>query len=373
MPTAPAGFVVSLFADGFNNPRAVYVAPNGDMLVVESNTIKNTVMQAGAIVLGASKAENMKTSQNRITLLRDADGDGKPEVRETFLENLNQPFGMLIIGNYFYVANTDALLRFPYKAGQTKIDGEGTKILELPAEGRNQHWSRNLLANADGSKIYIAVGSVDNMGDNGKDVNPRRACILEINPDGTAERVYASGLRNPVGIAWAPGTKTLWASVNERDELGDELVPDYLTGVQEGGFYGWPWSYWGQHKDPRIEAPRPDLVQKAIVPDVNLGAHTASLGMAFYTNDKFPGAYQGGAFIAQHGSWNRSVLTGYKVVYVPFANGRPTGPMQDFLTGFYGADKNEVHGRPAGITMLADGSMLVTDDVNDRIWRVAAR
>lgn len=373
-PVAPKGFVVSLYADGLLNPRWTYVTPNGDVLVAESNTIKTTLMQAGAIILGAAKAENMKKSANRISILRDTTGDGKPDIKQVFLEGLNQPFGMLIIGNHLYVANTNELLRYPYQPGQLKMDSSGEVLVDLPAEKRNQHWTRNIVTNADSSKIYIAVGSVDNLGDNGKDVNPRRACILEVNPDGSGEQLYASGLRNPVGMAWAPGTKTLWTTVNERDELGDDLVPDYLTSVKRGGFYGWPYSYFGQHEDPRIEAPRPDLVKKAIVPDVSLGAHTASLGLAFYTHKAFPSRYRGGAFIAQHGSWNRAQLSGYKVVFVPFRNGKPAGPPEDFLTGFKPdkADSNEVYGRPVGVTILPDGSMLVTDDVNDRIWRVMA-
>lgn len=373
-PVAPKGFAVTLFAEGLQNPRWTYVTPNGDVLVAESNTIKNTLMQAGAVILGAAKAENMKKSANRISILRDTTGDGKPDIQQVFLEGLNQPFGMLIIGNKLYVANTNELLRYPYQPGQLKMDSAGQVLMDLPAEKRNQHWTRNIITNADSSKIYIAVGSVDNIGDNGKDVNPRRACILEVNPDGNGEQVYASGLRNPVGMAWAPGTKTLWAAVNERDEIGDDLVPDYLTSVKKGGFYGWPYAYFGQHPDPRMEVPRPDLVKTAIVPDVPLGSHTASLGLAFYTRSAFPAKYRNGAFIAQHGSWNRSKLAGYKVVFVPFKNGKPAGPPEDFLTGFRpdNADSKEVYGRPVGVTVLPDGSMLVTDDVNDRIWRVTA-
>jgi glucose/arabinose dehydrogenase len=371
-PVAPDGFTVSLYADGLQNPRWTYVTPNGDVLVAEANTIKNTLMQAGAIVLGASKAENMKKSANRISILRDTTGDGHPDIKEVFLEGLNQPFGMLIMNNYLYVANTDALIRYPYTPGQMKMEAAGEKLLDLPAEKRNQHWTRNIITNADSSKIYIAVGSADNLGDNGKEVNPRRACILEVNPDGTNERVYASGLRNPVGMDWAPGTQTLWAAVNERDEIGDNLVPDYLTSIKDGGFYGWPYSYFGQHEDPRIEAPRPELVKKAIVPDVSLGSHTASLGLAFYTKKAFPAKYRGGAFVAQHGSWNRAELAGYKVVFVPFKNGKPAGPPQDFLTGFTIDEHEKVHGRPVGVTILPDGAMLVTDDVNNRIWQVSA-
>ena len=374
MPTAPAGFTVQLWADGFTGPRWTYVLPNGDVLVAEANTIKSTVMQAGAVVLGASKAENMQKSANRITILRDTDRDGKPDVRGILLKDLSQPFGMLALKGYLYVANTDGLMRYPYTSGQMSITTPGVKILELPAEGKNQHWTRNIIANADGSKIYIAIGAVSNMGDDGEKLNPRRACILEINPDGTGERIYAAGLRNPVGMAWNPGTKTLWTAVNERDEIGDNLVPDYLTSVKDGGFYGWPYCYYGNHEDPRVKVKRPDLVQKAIVPDVQLGSHTASLGLAFYTGSKFPEKYRNGAFVAQHGSWNRSVLSGYKVVFVPFKNGKPAGDPEDFLTGFKTSDPGsiDVHGRPVGITQLPDGSLIVTDDVNDRIWRVVA-
>lgn len=374
MPVAPAGFTVAPYAEGFNNPRWLHELPNGDILVAESNTIKSTVMQVGAIILGAGGAENLKKSENRITLLRDADGDGKPEQREALVEGLSQPFGMLYLNGFLYVANTDGLIRFPFKPGETKITAAAQHVADFPSEKPNQHWTRNIITNSDGSKIYVGVGSVDNIGANGKSVNPRRACILEMNPDGSGERVYASGLRNPVGMAWAPGTKTLWAAVNERDELGNDLVPDYFTSVKPGGFYGWPWYYYGAHEDPRMEVKRPDLAKKVIVPDVQLGAHTASLGVAFYTKTAFAKKYQGGAFITQHGSWNRKVLSGYKVVYVPFKGGKPSGPPEDFLTGFKASDteEKEVYGRPVGIAVLKDGSMLVTDDVNDRIWRVTA-
>ncbi len=373
-PKAPRGFAVNLYASGMSNPRNMLVLPNGDVLVAEANTIKNALMQAGAVILGAGGAENLKRSANRISLLRDVNHDGIADNREVLLEDLNQPFGMLLLNGWLYIANTDALMRYRFTPGMIKIKDKGEMIMQLPANDRNQHWTRNLLASADGSKIYIAIGSVDNIGDNGKNVHPQRACILEINPDGSGSRVYASGLRNPVGLAWAPGTKTLWATVNERDELGDDLVPDYLTSVKAGGFYGWPWSYWGQHEDPRMEVKRPELVAKAIVPDVSLGAHTASLCMVFYKGKSFPKKYQGGAFIAQHGSWNRSVLAGYKVVYVPFKNGKPSGPATDFLTGFKASDteQKDVYGRPVGVAQLADGSLLISDDVNDRIWRVAA-
>ena len=351
MPKAPEGFVVSKYADKLKNPRWTYVGPNGDVFVAETGT---------------------KNSANRITILRDANKDGVPEMREVFLEKLNQPLGMLILKNYFYVGNTDGLYRFPYKTGETKITGKGEKIMDLPAGGYNNHWTRNLLANADGSKIFVSVGSRSNVADHGMDNEVRRANILEINPDGTGEKIYASGLRNPVGMAWAPGSNTLWTAVNERDELGDELVPDYMTSVKEGGFYGWPYSYFGQNKDPRMKGEGADLVAKAIVPDVPLGAHTASLGLAFYDKKKFPAKYQNGAFIGQHGSWNRSKLAGYKVVFVPFENGKPNGKPEDFLTGFV-ENEEKVFGRPVGVTVLEDGSMLVNDDSGGVIWRVSAK
>jgi len=302
--------------------------------------------------------------------------NGQPAERDTFLKDLNQPFGMLLLGNKFYVANTDGVLMFPYQKGQTKITAKGKKILSLPAGGYNNHWTRNLIANADGSKIYVTVGSGSNVAEHGIENEDHRANILEINPDGTGERIYASGLRNPVGMDWAPGTNTLWTAVNERDNLGDELVPDYLTSVKDGGFYGWPYSYFGQHLDPRIgdKDQRPDLVKKAIVPDVSLDSHTASLGLAFYTKTAFPTKYQGGAFIGQHGSWNRSVLTGYRVAFVPFKDGKPTGPPEDFLTGFIAdISKSQVYGRPVGVAVLYDGSLLVVDDASNTIWRVSVK
>lgn len=373
MPTAPKGFKVSRYADGFQNPRWMYVTPNGDVLVAETNSNYTLVQKAGAVVLGANRADDLSHSADRITLLRDNNKDGIPDEKDTLLTGLNQPFGMLVIGDWLYVGNTNALVRFPYKAGQTKITDSAQKIIDLPAGKFNRHWSRNIIANADNSKIYIAVGSGSNVAEKGIENELLRANILEINPDGSGMRVYASGLRNPVGMGWAPGTATLWTAVNERDELGDNLVPDYLTSVKDGGFYGWPYAYYGQHIDPRVKEQKPDLVKRTIIPDVNLGSHTASLGLAFYTKKSFPAKYRGGVFIAQHGSWNRSVLAGYKVVYVPFMNGKPTGKPQDFLTGFVAElSKEKVHGRPVGIVVMPDGSILVTDDVSNVIWKVSA-
>lgn len=372
-PTAPAGFVVTKFADSLEHPRWIYVADNGDIFVAESNTVLKGILKLGANISPTIKTQHIGESKNRITLFRDADKNGIYEQRFIFAENLNQPFGMLIIGNNFYIANTDALLKYPYNPGDIKVTGPGSPILTLPVGKRNQHWTRNIITNKAKDKIYIAVGSATNMADKGLENEIRRAAILEVNTDGSGERIYASGLRNPVGMDWAPGTNTLWTAVNERDELGDELVPDYLTGVKEGGFYGWPYSYFGRHEDPRMkDKQRPDLVQKAIVPDVALGSHTASLGLIFYKGETFPAKYQGGAFVTQHGSWNRSVISGYKVVFVPFKNGQPAGPPEDFLTGFVDdLAAGKVHGRPVGIAVLADGSMLISDDVNNMIWRVA--
>ncbi|RWY55612.1 PQQ-dependent sugar dehydrogenase [Mucilaginibacter gilvus] len=373
-PVAPAGFSVSLFADSLKNPRNIYIAPNGDILVSEANTELKGIKKLGAKIIGAAGSQYLGKSANQITLLRDANGDGVPEVKTTFLDKLNQPYGMLIIGNSFYVANTDGLWKYDYKSGQTKIEGPGKMILSLPAGGYNNHWTRNLHSNANGAKIYISVGSGTNVADHGMEVEKRRADILEINPDGSGERIYASGLRNPAGIDLQPGTGVLYAVVNERDELGDELVPDYLTSVNDGGFYGWPWAYFGQHEDPRLKVKRPDMVKKTITPDFALGAHTASLGIAFYDGKKFPAKYNGGTFIGQHGSWNRSLLSGYKVTFLPFVNNKPGAKMEDFLTGFIANDaKKEVYGRPVGVTVAKDGSLLVADDAGNKIWRVAAK
>lgn len=351
-PIAPEGFTVTKFADGFENPRWTYIAPNNDIFVVESGT---------------------RTSKNQIIILRDKDKDGKFETREVFLKDLNRPFGMLVLKDFFYVANTDGLYRYPYKNTPLKLETKGTKILELPAGGYNNHWTRNIIANPEGTKIYVSVGSGSNVGENGMDKEVRRAAILEINPDGTGEKIYAAGIRNPVGMDWNPINKELWTAVNERDELGDELVPDYITSVKRDAFYGWPYAYYGNNLDPRMKGERKDLAAKSVVPDVPVGAHTASLGLAFYNKTAFPEKYRNGAFVGQHGSWNRAKISGYKVVFVPFANGKPSGKPEDFLTGFISnPDKAEVYGRPVAVTVMQDGSLLVNDDSGNTIWKVTA-
>ncbi len=354
-PTALPGFRVTAFAENMASPRELYTLPNGDILVAETPR-------------GGTPPSGRPT---RITLLRDADQDGQPEVREVFLENdLNRPHGMAVIGDRFYVGNTDGVVMFPYQTGQTQITARGEKLLDLPTGG---HYTRNVAAKPDGSKLYISVGSRTNVDENGMDAqDPRRAAVLEINPDGSGMRVFAGGLRNPVGLRFQPGTDTLWTVVNERDRLGDDLVPDLLTSVRDGAFYGWPYTYFGKNVDPRKAGERPDLVAKAISPDYSLGPHVAPLGLTFYTGTTFPAEYHGGAFIGLHGSWNRSQFNGYKVAFIPFENGRPSGNPQDFLTGFIAntADST-VYGRPVGVTVMQDGSLLVADDGGNVVWRVA--
>jgi glucose/arabinose dehydrogenase len=370
LPTAPPGFRVSLYAGGLDNPRNIYVAQNGDVFVSEANTEIKGLEKIGASIIGATKSEDLNKSANKIILFPYT----SPGKKIVFLSGLNQPFGMLILGNWFYVANTDALWRYPYKPGENHVNGPGKIILTLPAGGYNNHWTRNLRTNADSSKIYVSVGSGTNDAEHGMGNEARRADVLEINPDGTGERVYASGLRNPAGMDFQPQTHVLYAAVNERDTFGDNLVPDYLTSVQPGGFYGWPYAYFGQHPDPKNGKMRPDMVKKSIVPDFTLGPHTASLGLAFYTAKQFPVHYKNGAFIGQHGSWNSSTLVGYKVTFIPFINGKPGPQMEDFLTGFIAdSAKQEVHGRPVGIAVARDGSILVADDAGNKIWQVKAQ
>jgi len=352
VPKAPQGFTVTRFADGLKHPRWTYVAPNNDIFVAESDT---------------------KNSANRITLLRDTNRDGKIDERYIFKEDLNQNFGMLVLNGYFYIANTDGLYRYPYTEGATKLEADGEKIVPLSASGYNNHWTRNIITNKHQSKIYISVGSASNVGEQGMEKEVRRANILEVNPDGSGEIIYADGLRNPVGMDWNPVTGELWTAVNERDKLGNELVPDYVTSVKKGGWYGWPYSYYGQIKDPRWkDDPHPEMVEKAIVPDVPVGNHTAALGLVFYSDGAFPEKYKNGAFVGQHGSWNRAQLAGYKVVFIPFVNGKPQEP-EDFLTGFVAdSDGSKVYGRPVCTAVAPDGSLLVNDDDSGIIWRVSA-
>ena len=370
-PTAPTGFKVTKFADGLQNPRWIYVTPNGDVLVAEANTVSKGIKKVTDKISGKAESQNTGESANRITLLRDSNNDGTPELKQVLLFGLNQPFGMLVVGNSLYVANTDGIMQYPYQPGQTQIKSDGKKIVDLPAGGYNNHWTRNIIANPDTTKIFISVGSGSNIAEHGMENEVRRANILEINPDGSGERVIASGLRNPVGMGIAPGTNELWTVVNERDELGDNLVPDYLTKVKDGGFYGWPYAYYGPNEDPRLKGQQPELVKQTLVPDMSMGAHTASLGLAFYNQKAFPATYHRGVFITQHGSWNRSQLSGYKVVFVPFQNGKPSGDPEDFLTGFIAdTSKSEVYGRPVGIAVLPGGALLVTDDASNIIWKI---
>ncbi|HTW36615.1 MAG TPA: sorbosone dehydrogenase family protein [Rhizomicrobium sp.] len=376
MPQAPAGFVVTKFAGGLDHPRWLYQLPDGDILVAESTTEPpppKSIADRVAIWLQRNSDANGK-SANRITLLRDTKGKGVADTRWTFLSGLHQPFGMLLLGDKFYVGDTDGLMRFTYKPGAVTIDSKGRKILALPQGGYNNHWTRNVFANADGTKLYVTVGSGSNVGEHGAANEFHRADILEVNPDGSGLRILASGLRNPNGLGYEPTTHALWTVVNERDMLGNDLTPDYLTHVVDGGFYGWPYSYWGRHVDTRVAPQRPDLVAKAITPDYSLGSHVAPLGLAFYDGTAFPASYRGGAFIGEHGSWNRKPFSGYKVVFVPFKNGEPSGDPQDFLTGFMPADQSGIaYGRPVGVIVAKDSSLLVADDVGNCIWRVAAK
>jgi glucose/arabinose dehydrogenase len=373
-PKAASGLSVSAYVVGLDHPRWLYVLPNGDVLVAETNGpprpedrrgIRGWISQLVQSWAGAGVP-----SANRITLLRDADGDGVVQKRSIFLQDLNSPFGMALIGHDLYVANTDAVMRFGYADGDTVIRGPGVKVCDLPAGPLNHHWTKNLIASLDGKHLYVAVGSNSNAAENGLDKEDRRASILEIDLSNGQSRVFASGLRNPVGMAWEPETGALWTVVNERDELGSDLVPDYLTSVKDGAFYGWPFSYYGQHVDDRVMPQRPDLVAKAVVPDYALGNHTASLGLVFSQETLLPERYRSGAFIGQHGSWNRKPLSGYKVIFVPFADGRPAGKPLEVLTGFVSAD-NKALGRPVGVAIDRAGALLVADDVGNRLWRVA--
>ena len=373
-PVAAPGLRVAAFAESLDHPRWLYVLANGDVLVAETNAPAkpddNKGIKGWITGLMMGRAGAGVPSANRITLLRPAP-DGTIQTRSVFLEGLNSPFGMALIGNDLYVANTDALVRYPYQAGQTRITDPGAKVVDLPGGPINHHWTKNVIASSDGQHLYVTVGSNSNVGDNGMEAEAGRAAIWEVDPRTGQHRIFASGLRNPVGLAWEPVTGALWTSVNERDEIGSDLVPDYMTTVKEGAFYGWPYSYYGQHVDVRVKPQRPDLVAAAIPPDYALGAHTASLGLAFSTSGGIATAFPAGAFIGQHGSWNRRPHSGYKVVFVRFAEGHPVGEPEDILTGFLSADGNAL-GRPVGVAIDRQGALLVADDVGNRVWRVAA-
>jgi glucose/arabinose dehydrogenase len=372
-PTVPQGLQIHTLATGFEHPRSIFVLPNGDVLVVEANGPKAPINRPKDLIMGwvQSFAGTKTKGGNRITLLRDADGDGKPEIRTVFLDNLNSPFGVALVGQDLYVANTDAIVRYPYKEGQTTITAQGTKLTDLPGGPIDHHWTKSLLASPDGSKLYVGVGSNSNITENGIEAEYERAAIWEVDRMSGAHRIFASGLRNPTGLQWEPKSGKLWAVANERDELGPDLVPDYLTSVKDGAFYGWPYSYYGQHLDPRVEPQRPDLVASAIPPDYALSSHVAPLGLAIYSGADLPASFHGGAFVSEHGSWDRSPLNGYKVVFVPFKGGRPSGPAEDFVTGFLNAD-NEARGRPVGLAVDRAGGLLIADDLGNTVWRVSS-
>jgi glucose/arabinose dehydrogenase len=375
LPTTAPGLTVSSFADNLDHPRWIHVLPNGDVLVAETNAPPKPEDEKGirgwAMKLLMGQAGATTPSANHITLLRDSNGDGGVDVRTVFLEGLHSPFGTALIGNDFYVANTDAIVRFPYQEGQTQITAPGVKVVDLPGGPLNHHWTKNVIASPDGRHLYVTTGSNSNVAENGIEAEEGRAAIWEVDPKTGSHRIFASGLRNPNGLGWEPETGVLWTAVNERDEIGSDLVPDYMTSVRDGGFYGWPYSYYGQHVDERVEPQRPDLVAKAIVPDYALGPHTASLGLTFAKPGNLPSGYNNGVFIGQHGSWNRRPASGYKVIFVPFKDGRPSGDPIDVLTDFLDQDGNAL-GRPVGVAMDAQGALLVADDVGNRIWRVAA-
>jgi hypothetical protein len=373
-PVAAAGLSVKALATGLDHPRWLHVLPNGDVLVAESNAPPRP--EQGKGIKGWIKKLFMKRagagvpSANRITLLRDADGDGVAETRTVFLQGLNSPFGMALVGRDLYVANTDAVVRFAYTDGATQITEPGVKVADLPAGPLNHHWTKNVIASRDGSRLYVTVGSNSNAGENGADKEEGRAAILEVDTRSGAKRIFASGLRNPNGLAWEPASGVLWTVVNERDELGSDLVPDYLTSVKDGAYYGWPYSYFGQHVDERVQPPRPDLVARAIVPDYALGSHVAPLGLAAAEGSALPAPFRSGMFVGQHGSWNRKPRSGYNVVFVPFSGGKPSGRPVEVLSGFVSAD-GEAYGRPVGVALDKRGALLVADDVGNIIWRVS--
>jgi glucose/arabinose dehydrogenase len=373
-PNVASGMTVNAFAHGLAHPRWLYVLPNGDVLVAETAAppkpedgkgVKGWIMKKQMV-----KAGSAVPSADRISLLRDADGDGVAETRTAFLEGLHSPFGMALVNGDFYVANSDAVVRFPYAGGETRIAAAGTKLVDLPAGPINRHWTKSLIASRDGTKLYVGVGSNSNVAERGMEAEAGRAAIWEIDRTTGAHRVFASGLRNPVGMAFEPETGALWTVVNERDELGSDLIPDYLTSVKDGGFYGWPYSYYGAHLDERVKPQRPDLAATAIVPDYALGAHTAALGLARAWGDALPATFASGMFVGQHGSWNRKPPSGYQVIFVPFKGGKPSGLPIPVLTGFL-SPTGEAYGRPVGVTIDSRGALLVADDVGNAVWRVA--
>jgi glucose/arabinose dehydrogenase len=372
-PRAAAGTQVSAFAEDLDHPRWLYVLPNGDVLVAESNApAANSGFSLKGWIAGKimARAGAGVPSANRITLLRDSNKDGVVDLRTVFLHNLHSPFGMALVGNDFYVANADSLLRFPYSSGQTQITATPSVVTELPA-GLNHHWTKNVIASADGQHLYVTVGSNSNVGENGMEMEEGRAAIWQVERASGAKRLFATGLRNPNGLAWEPHSGALWTAVNERDELGSDLVPDYITRVEDGAFYGWPYSYYGQHVDVRVQPQNPELVAKARKPDYALGPHTASLGIAFGQDSQLPGL-QEGLFVGQHGSWNRKPASGYKVIFVPFKNGQPDGLPVDVLSDFLNAE-GQAQGRPVDVALDSQGALLVTDDVGNKVWRVSAK
>jgi glucose/arabinose dehydrogenase len=375
-PQSAPGTIVSALARDLQHPRWLYVLPNGDVLVAESDAParpddgKGVLGKVGEYVMKRA-GSGSRPSANQITLLRDSAGDGSHVERHVFLQGLNSPIGMALVGNNLYVADSDALLRFSYKSGDTEIRAPSMQVAALPGGTINHHWTKSLIASPDGKKLYVGVGSNSNAAENGLEAEAERAAVWEVNPDSGAHHIYASGLRNPVGLAWEPQTAVLWVAVNERDELGDHLPPDYMTGLKEGAFYGWPFSYYGQHIDTRVKPQNPDLVAKAIAPDYALGAHTASLGLCWSGGAKLPDPFREGMFVGQHGSWNRKQHSGYKVIFVPFTDGQPSGAPVDVLNGFL-SPKDEALGRPVGVAIDKRGALLVADDVGDAVWRVSA-
>jgi glucose/arabinose dehydrogenase len=375
-PVAAPGMRVNVFASQLDHPRWLHVLPNGDVLVAESNAPPrpdaNKGLKGWATKLMMKRAGAATPSANRITLLRDTNGDGVADVRSVFLQDLNSPFGMALVGDQFFVANTDAIQRFTYTPGSTRIDTAPSRLTDLPGGTLNHHWTKSLIASRDGRKLYATVGSNSNVAEKGMEVEAGRAAIWEVDAATGAKRLYATGLRNPNGMAWEPTTQMLWTVVNERDELGSDLVPDYLTSVRDGAFYGWPYSYFGGHLDERVKPQRPDLVARALVPDYALGPHTASLGLAWSGGTTLPAPFAQGMFIGQHGSWNRNPPSGYKVVFVPFQDGKPSGPPVDVLSGFLDEESGKAHGRPVAVALDRQGALLVADDAGNVVWRVSA-